>query len=116
MPSPIVILTGASRGLGLAVLQLLLKHNARVTALSRSLPDDLRALQSQYADQLLIVQGDVSKPEDNVSAVKQTVHKWGGIDSLILNAGSIEPGKSTARLDQSVVTYPLPSSLVTVRR
>lgn len=92
-PSPIVILTGGSRGLGLSVLKLLLKHKARVTTLSRSLPEDLVSLQKEYPDNLEVVQGDAGSIQDNASAVKKTVERWGGIDSLVLNAGYIEPSE-----------------------
>lgn len=93
MSSPRVILTGASRGLGLAILQILLeKYNARVATLSRSLPDDLKAVAENYGkDRVVVVQGDISKPEDNNKVVKSAVEAFGGIDSLILNAGSLDP-------------------------
>lgn len=91
--SPIVILTGASRGLGLSILRILLsKHNARVTAFSRSSPPELEATLEEFgADRLIIFRGDVSKVDDNRRCVEQTVEKWGGIDSVVLNAGLLEP-------------------------
>jgi len=90
--SPIIILTGASRGLGLSVLNLLLKdRNARVTTLSRSLTPELEACSKEYSGRVLVLQGDIGKSEDNVEAVKRTVEKWGGLDGLVLNAGAIEP-------------------------
>lgn len=91
--SPVIILTGASRGLGLAVLRILLtKHNARVATLSRSLTPELQGAVDEYgADRVLPVQGDVSKPEDNAQVVKEAVDKWGQLDGLVLNAGSIDP-------------------------
>ncbi|KAE8541862.1 hypothetical protein D1P53_002036 [Cryptococcus gattii VGV] len=91
--SPVIILTGASRGLGLAVLRILLsKHNARVATLSRSLTPELQGAVDEYgADRVLSVQGDVSKPEDNARVVKEAVDKWGQLDGLVLNAGSIDP-------------------------
>lgn len=93
MSSPRVILTGASRGLGLAVLKLLLeRYNARVATLSRSYPAELRAVVDRYgADRVICVQGDISKPEDNQKVVKSAVDAWGGLDSLILNASSVDP-------------------------
>jgi NAD(P)-dependent dehydrogenase (short-subunit alcohol dehydrogenase family) len=91
--APRVILTGASRGLGLATLKLLLeRHNARVATLSRSYPDALKDVVNKYGeDRVLVVQGDISKPEDNAKVVKSAVDSFGGIDSVILNAGSLEP-------------------------
>lgn len=89
----IVILTGASRGLGLAILRLLLERNVRVTTLSRTITPELAEL--AHAN-LEIVQGDVGVPADNQLAVDRTVKRWGGIDGLVLNAGTITPGESTA--------------------
>lgn len=92
--SPIVILTGASKGLGLATLRILLeRYNARVTAVSRSNPAELDQLAGQYEaeDRLLLIQGDVGSIELNKEIVERTVEKWGGIDGLIVNAGSLEP-------------------------
>ncbi|WWD19208.1 hypothetical protein CI109_103666 [Kwoniella shandongensis] len=106
--SPIIILTGASRGLGLSVLRLLLsKHNARVTTVSRSLTPELQSVQKEYGDErVLIVQGDVGKEEDNARAVKETVGKWEGLDGLILNAGTIDPvGKLADIPTSSLIPY-----------
>lgn len=91
--APRVILTGASRGLGLATLKLLLeRYNARVATLSRSYPDALKEVVAKYGeDRVLVVQGDISKPEDNAKVVKSAVDTFGGLDSVILNAGSLEP-------------------------
>lgn len=101
--SPIIILTGGSRGLGLSILNLLLqKTKARVTTISRSVPTELEGLAKEYPERLVLLQGDVGRVEDNKRAVDQTVAKWGGIDGLILNAGTIEPG-----------TYLIASSLTT---
>ncbi|ORY35477.1 hypothetical protein BCR39DRAFT_567695 [Naematelia encephala] len=101
--SPIIILTGASRGLGLAVLSLLLSHhNARVTTLSRSSTTELQNTVKQYGeDRVLAIQGDVGDAEVNAGAVKQTVDKWGGIDGLVLNAGTM----SIFRLDAVPLEY-----------
>lgn len=91
--SPIVILTGASRGLGLAILRLLLsKHNARVAAFSRSSPPELEATLAEFgSDRVLLFRGDVAKVEDNKRCVDETVQKWGGVDSVVFNAGQLEP-------------------------
>jgi NAD(P)-dependent dehydrogenase (short-subunit alcohol dehydrogenase family) len=100
---PVIILTGASRGLGLAVLRLLLStHGARVATLSRSYPAELKAVADEYGeDRVLVVQGDVGKPEDNEVVVSRTMERWGRLDGLVMNAGSLDPvGKSLTRLTQ----------------
>lgn len=96
---PVVIVTGASRGLGLAIARTLLAtHNANIATLQRTLTPELKALAEQYPDRVLTVSGDVSKPEDNARVVDETVNKWGRLNGLILNAGTLDPmGASTSQ-------------------
>ena len=95
---PVVLLTGASRGLGLAILKLLLSGSstssatfpaARVVTISRTLSDELSALRSAHASDLLCVQGDVASAGVNKEAVRKAVETWGRVDSVILNAGIV---------------------------
>jgi NAD(P)-dependent dehydrogenase (short-subunit alcohol dehydrogenase family) len=104
MGSPRIILTGGSKGLGLAVLRILLeKYNARVATLSRSYPDGLKAVVEKYGpERVIVVQGDVGKSEDNVKVVNTAVEAFGGLDSLILNAATLDPvGESPSTLPDS---------------
>ncbi|WVR09472.1 hypothetical protein IAU60_006539 [Kwoniella sp. DSM 27419] len=114
--SPVIILTGASRGLGLAVLQLLLtKHNARVATLSRSLTAELEAVVKEFGeDRVLPVQGDVSKPEDNTRVVEAATAKWGGLDGLVMNAGTIDPCKVGLLPLDSLIPYVQTNVLSTI--
>lgn len=92
MPSPVLILTGASRGLGLAIAQRLLSaHGARLVTLQRTITPDLSQLAETYPERLVNVSGDVAKPEDNVKAVRAAIDSFGQLNGLVLNAGSLEP-------------------------
>jgi len=93
MSSPSIILTGASKGLGLAILKILSqRHNARVTTLSRSYTEDLKAIVEEYGpDRVVVVQGDIGNAEDNARVVKAAIDAFGQLDGLILNAASLEP-------------------------
>ncbi|KAF6766984.1 Short-chain dehydrogenase/reductase SDR [Kalmanozyma brasiliensis GHG001] len=100
---PVVLLTGASRGLGLAILKLLLSGStsasaafpaSRVVTISRSLPEELSSLQAQHSSDLVCVQGDVTSSDVNADAVSKAVSKFGRLDSVVLNAGVV----STQRL------------------
>lgn len=95
---PVVLLTGASRGLGLAVLRLLLSGSstasapfaaARVVTISRTLTPELSSLQSSHSSELICIQGDVTSSSTNKEAVTAAVHKFGRLDSVILNAGVV---------------------------
>lgn len=100
MPSknPVVLVTGASKGLGLEVARLLLEGNARIPAanvvtLSRTLPDELRQLGQQGGGRetsIESVQGDVTSESDNEKAVGLAISKWGRLDGVVLNAGIID--------------------------
>lgn len=92
MTSPVLILTGASRGLGLAIAHRLLSaHGARLVTLQRTITPDLTQLAASYPERVVNVSGDVSKPQDNVKAVRAAIDSFGQLNGLVLNAGSLEP-------------------------
>ncbi|KAH9469002.1 hypothetical protein Pst134EA_009522 [Puccinia striiformis f. sp. tritici] len=89
---PTIILTGGSRGIGLSCLKVLLKSpiGANVVSLSRSFPPELQELKKSHHHNLLVVQGNVAKDEDNKLAVDSAIKSFGSIDGLILNSGMIK--------------------------
>jgi len=100
MSTKTVLITGASRGLGLECARILgQKLNANVVALSRSVSDELGKLKETAGDRLEIVQGDVSKDADQKKAVDLAVSKFGSLDGLILNAGILDPMKKVVNAD-----------------
>lgn len=87
----VVIVTGASRGIGKAIVDVIVADKAnKVVAVARS-QDKLEQLQKQYPDQIAIVAGDVADNKTLKDAVKTAVDSYGKIDAVILNAGVIEP-------------------------
>ncbi|KAI9322761.1 hypothetical protein BX666DRAFT_2023206 [Dichotomocladium elegans] len=96
MSLPVVIVTGASRGIGkAAALDALYARGARVVAVARNV-ELLNKLQEEVAaegkqDNLLLVEGDVTVEETADRVVEKTIQKWGKIDAVIANAGAIEP-------------------------
>ncbi|PLW41963.1 hypothetical protein PCANC_11094 [Puccinia coronata f. sp. avenae] len=89
---PTIVLTGGSRGIGLSCLKLLLRPpiSANVVSLSRSFPPELQELKKEYPQRLLVIQGDVSKDEDNKLAVESAVQSFGSVDGLVMNSGTIK--------------------------
>ncbi|KAJ9118152.1 hypothetical protein QFC22_004055 [Naganishia vaughanmartiniae] len=88
MSQPVVIVTGASKGLGLEVVRILLsKYSAKVVAVSRSVPQPLKDLadSSQGAVEL------VTDPSTSERACATALEKFGKLDGLILNAGTLDP-------------------------
>lgn len=86
----VIIITGASSGIGLASAKLFASFGAKLALAARSI-DKLEALareiSSDPASQILCVKTDVSKEDDCRNLVKKTVEKFGCIDILVNNAG-----------------------------
>jgi len=84
----VAYITGGSRGIGLGVAEVLLKEGMRV-AISGRTPETLQAAAGTLKadDKLLTIQSDVSLPDDERSAVKQILDKWGQLDLVVANAG-----------------------------
>lgn len=86
MSSRTIIITGASRGIGLATTRLLLEDGANVVAVQRSAPSELQALQKQYPSTFRAIQGDSTDETVLKSAVAETQKAFGAIDSVIFNS------------------------------
>ncbi|UBV43007.1 SDR family oxidoreductase [Deinococcus taeanensis] len=88
-----VLITGGSRGLGLALAEEFLKRGARVTLLART-AEDLQRAQAHLAagERVHTVTGDVTAAADVERAVQETVRAHGGMDVLVHNAGIIQLG------------------------
>ena len=76
------LVTGASRGFGRALSEVLLSRGERLVATAR----DPAALESERPD-ALAVQLDVTDPEQARAAVEQAVDRFGRLDVVVNNAG-----------------------------
>ncbi len=89
MKNKIVIITGASSGIGKALAFELGRAGASVVITGRNaqnLADTAEALNKENIDNLSIV-ADVSIEENNQKVIEETIKKYGRIDILINNAG-----------------------------
>ena len=95
----LVVVTGVSSGIGLALTAQLLQQGARVLGMARHVLDlpALQALQQSYPQQLLLQAGDVTSSAD-LQALRQRVAQLGGVDYLAACAGCAELAGS---LDQT---------------
>ncbi|KAI9256417.1 hypothetical protein BDA99DRAFT_138069 [Phascolomyces articulosus] len=99
--SPVVLLTGASRGIGKATaLAALTTFNARIVAVARN-TDLLKQLEAEAeklgkADSITTVAGDVTDNQVIKQSVATAIEKWGQLDALIANAGVVAPLASVA--------------------
>lgn len=90
----VALVTGASKGIGLAIVRTLLDEGARVAAVSRKSGADLDAL---AGPNLLHVPADLTDPAAPAEAVRRTVETFGGLDVLVNNAGGPPPGATLPR-------------------
>lgn len=84
--SKVVIITGASSGIGLALAKEYDKTDAKIVLAARSL-DKLQELAKTMKAEVVTVKTDVSIEEDCENLIKTTIEKFGKIDILINNAG-----------------------------
>ena len=91
----VALVTGASKGIGLAVTRTLLAEGARVVAASRKSSAELDELDG--AD-LVHVEADLMDPEAPGRAVARATEVFGGLDILVNNAGGPPPGASLPRV------------------
>ncbi|KAK3418917.1 3-oxoacyl-[acyl-carrier-protein] reductase 4 [Eucalyptus grandis] len=93
--SPVVIVTGASRGIGKAVALTLGKAGCKVLvnyARSSKEADEVVKEIEACGGQALTFGGDVSKEADVEAMIKTAVDAWGTVDVLINNAGITRDG------------------------
>ncbi|HEX2923736.1 MAG TPA: glucose 1-dehydrogenase [Chloroflexota bacterium] len=85
----VAIVTGSSRGMGLAIARGFAREGARVVITSRtlsSLEEPVREL-SQLGATVLPLEVDVSKPEDIDRMAARVDERFGRVDILVNNAG-----------------------------
>lgn len=77
----VVLVTGASKGIGLAIARAFVERGDHVVIGARTAPKSLEA------KHLHVVKADVRRPDDAQHLVDETVSHFGGLDVLVNNAG-----------------------------
>lgn len=86
----VAIITGSSRGIGLAILKALARDGYATVMTATGSEEKHAATLASLRDEghnVLYIQADVSKSEDRESLVEKTVEHFGRIDVLVNNAG-----------------------------
>ena len=95
----VVVITGSSRGLGLALAEEFGRRGARLVLAARNEAQLASAVQQlldrgdvRSADHVLLVVADLRKPEDASRLIEEATRRFGQVDVLINNAGVITIG------------------------
>ena len=89
----VAVVTGASKGIGLAVTESLLREGAHLVATSRRRTPELDALTGD----LVHVAADLMEPDAPAAVIDRAVETFGGLDVLVNNAGGPPPGARLPR-------------------
>ena len=88
----VVIITGASSGIGEACARLLAEQGCKLTLAARSI-DKLESLAAELSTETLVVGADLTDPVDITNMVERTMERFGRIDVMLANAGVYVPGQ-----------------------
>lgn len=94
----VALVTGASRGIGLAIATTLAAEGAKVALAARG-ADALNAARATVGAQSSVHLADVTDPAAAAALVQEVERQWGRLDILVCNVGSgasVPPGKETA--------------------
>jgi len=87
-----VVVTGASSGMGKAIVELFVKEGANVVAVARRRErlEELAASLEGEAGKVVLFAGDVSLQETNEAMIDLAVKEFGRLDVLVNNAGVMD--------------------------
>jgi NADP-dependent 3-hydroxy acid dehydrogenase YdfG len=94
----VVMITGASRGIGAATARVFAEAGARVVLLARG-GDAIAELAGEIGEAAIAVPCDISRYWEVEAAVNTAVQTFGRLDVLIGNAGILKPIVSLAEAD-----------------
>jgi NAD(P)-dependent dehydrogenase (short-subunit alcohol dehydrogenase family) len=85
----VAVVTGASKGIGLAITRVLLGEGAHVVAGARTVTGELSKLAGD--DALRTVGVDLSTPDGSSRIVDAAIEAFGRLDILVNNVGAVKP-------------------------
>lgn len=112
-----VVITGGSKGLGLAIVQSLLAHDYKVISLSRGQSDALNKLKKMFPDRLETINTDITELEELPELCKRVIDDK-MIYGLINNAGYVNDAlvlTSTSKEIQKMIKINLTAPILLSR-
>jgi len=90
LSNQVALVTGGSRGLGLAIGHALATEGAAVACVARAGAELDRAVEQlrRTGSQALAAAADVTRADEVEHAVRATIEQWGRLDIVVLNAGT----------------------------
>jgi NAD(P)-dependent dehydrogenase (short-subunit alcohol dehydrogenase family) len=97
----VVVITGASQGIGAALVNAYLDRNYRVVATSRSITPSANP-------DVLTIAGDIGDPATGPDVIRQALERFGRVDTLVNNAGVFTASPftqlTTEQYDRNIAT------------
>ncbi len=100
-----IVITGSTRGIGLAMAEEFLKAGCNVTVSGRgeTFPEILSSRLNNYSAQYVYIKCDVQKKSEIIELWEKSSQKWGKIDIWINNAGMNSPYVMSYETDEEYV-------------
>lgn len=104
LDSKVAVITGAAGSIGQACARRFLEAGAKVMLvdINETGLNSVRNNLSDFADSIAYTKADVSRSEDTRTYIQQTVKKWGKIDIVVSNAGTIGDISPVAEYSEDV--------------
>jgi 3-oxoacyl-[acyl-carrier protein] reductase len=122
-PSSVVLVSGGSRSLGLAIVSDLIDSGVKVAAFARTVTPELAALAEKYPDQVHVGSVDINDAKAGQAFVKEVEEKLGPIDGIVNNAAVGQDSlhvhtsaEAIANIIQTNLTSPLVLTRFVLRR
>ncbi len=94
-----ILITGANRGLGLALTEKLLSEGHQIHAINRRESNDLLQLREKYPASLWLYRGDV-RDESSIRQALETIAGQVGALDIVLNNAAVNMERSGPQLEQ----------------
>lgn len=99
-----ILVTGGSAGIGKAIIKELLKNGAQDIAVVGRKEETLEKLKEEIPSaNFLLIQADVSNPNDLEKVVERVTAEWGHLDILVNNAGVVSAGLLSEVSDEDII-------------
>ena len=102
-----IVVTGASSGMGKAIVEMFVNEGASVVAVARRKErlDDLVKSLEDAEGKVIAFTGDVSKREDVEAMIDCAVHEYGKLDVLVNNAGVMDDMSGISDSTDEIYNY-----------